>query len=1291
MVTYILLIAGVCGFLLVRLGIEPRLGTWLADVTAKGRKAAAFGVAKVSVIRFVGTFCGLTAIGALIGRGLIWWVESLNEVAKVDEVALAEELELVNAALASLEVLRSALPPVGLTVALVPAVILFVLLAYMALQSGFGVERSIRRRRSRMRAALLKGELAHENADERRRNVEAVIAEAHAAGEATEVTERLCRLLVELEIVQRLDDDRLEGTVLQALDEKIVRARAGAVGAETIATLYESLVDFDVIRHVEAELKDAGEPGLHRGWLSQTVAFVMGVSVLTAIRRLGAAVTMAATVLLIPASLVISAKEIREAADQAHANLENGRRNLTLALSAEETEADLEELTAVWPEEAADRGDGGAETGSGESNEEGTPKDTGEESAVADTGDGDPTVVGQTESREGRPEEGQATDWCLWAPASSPEDCDPAAAFGRLYEIAWATFLYREAGVSPPEVSDQESSAWRREWTRRQVLAEAVRARGDSAVQVVAAAESDADAWRRAVVDADVRGSAYARPVTPVGQDASAEARPVLQTIDLAVAGSGPGRGGSTWTGTALSGVISVAIDQLGVSDVPGLGAGEGLAGALKQGLGSGLEEFLRPVSGTGERGVESDFKYFDRAAQVNNRRVLVAGIRNGRIDNAAFQALEGTVDRETIARYREAFGRVTALDVGKPGGPGAVGLELARGPDGPRAEALASHLRGLRRGAVAVNALASYATLFPAVAGQSVGSLQAEVARIVDSKAADRLYGEAGNTKRASSKLGDGGRSTGIEHRPTDATRGSARRARSYQELRGFHRVGGVLIGREPDGVSEDGGPDIVGFDSEVDEEGRSVVLRLRQSRGSDIELGPYDAAAVHLALAYAADGRPTAVTLVSAEPLLDLRVLLHPAIVDTQLGCRAIVLDTFADALVPHGSSVDVERDRLNMESRWVVELYEYAWAARAVAALQRPGPICGLGEEDSSDVLLSAIAAMVRFGVLSEEGGRPTHGVEAALEPLYDRPRQFDRDLVSVIRVCWERDSIESAVECIDGGAKQLVGRVSELGTIPCSWFAEPAAMVTVSGVRERAYVLDSDLRFAMKPDGVDGGPLRFIVQNSFDSSDSSSEGVEPWELWSMEDDLQSAVLDEVKKDREAKSALLGMYEFTALQRLFRAAFGGRLGGDFPVARLARLARDTAEFVKDTEVRTRRWLESPASYVDVQVLGLSRSISGWEEHHLQCAAGLVADCVAAITRGGEAGLDRQVCALMEGIPSRCLVDTSGVRILADGLDQLDRYRGEYESLLEIRSLLRSPERETAARPVGMSCEAP
>jgi hypothetical protein len=150
---------------------------------------------------------------------------------------------------------------------------------------------------------------------------------------------------------------------------------------------------------------------------------------------------------------------------------------------------------------------------------------------------------------------------------------------------------------------------------------------------------------------------------------------------------------------------------------------------------------------------------------------------------------------------------------------------------------------------------------------------------------------------------------------------------SRSFVQLRGFSRVGGVLIGREP--LDEAGARgDFVDLRWEP-EPGGSVVRLLLVARGGKVyRSGPVRKSVIAQALAYAADGRPTAVTMVTAFPLAELKILAHPTLVDTPMGARIIDLDRFVDTYV--GGSDRPRIDALNLVYSQL-ELYRYAWARR------------------------------------------------------------------------------------------------------------------------------------------------------------------------------------------------------------------------------------------------------------------------------------------------------------------------------------------------------------------------
>jgi hypothetical protein len=116
--------------------------------------------------------------------------------------------------------------------------------------------------------------------------------------------------------------------------------------------------------------------------------------------------------------------------------------------------------------------------------------------------------------------------------------------------------------------------------------------------------------------------------------------------------------------------------------------------------------------------------------------------------------------------------------------------------------------------------------------------------------------------------------------------------RAGSYELLSGFSRIGGVLIGAMPANRQS---VDCRGLDWIVS--GDTVVLSL-SGPNCPWHGQPLDRATVAKALAYAADGRPVATTMVSSSPLLDgLSVHPHPALVDSLVGREASKIDMFID----------------------------------------------------------------------------------------------------------------------------------------------------------------------------------------------------------------------------------------------------------------------------------------------------------------------------------------------------------------------------------------------------------
>jgi hypothetical protein len=109
--------------------------------------------------------------------------------------------------------------------------------------------------------------------------------------------------------------------------------------------------------------------------------------------------------------------------------------------------------------------------------------------------------------------------------------------------------------------------------------------------------------------------------------------------------------------------------------------------------------------------------------------------------------------------------------------------------------------------------------------------------------------------------------------------------RARNFDKLTVFNRVGGVLIGRRADTASH--GLDGFSLRQEPATDGRSSLV-LRDASGQETRFGPYLPDIIYRALLFAADGRPLVVTILNTGLGRVQKVMLHLALVDTAIAAR-------------------------------------------------------------------------------------------------------------------------------------------------------------------------------------------------------------------------------------------------------------------------------------------------------------------------------------------------------------------------------------------------------------------
>ncbi len=415
---------------------------------------------------------------------------------------------------------------------------------------------------------------------------------------------------------------------------------------------------------------------------------------------------------------------------------------------------------------------------------------------------------------------------------------------------------------------------------------------------------------------------------------------------------------------------------------------------------------------------------------------------------------------------------------------------------------------------------------------------------------------------------------------RSSATTAKAAMRARSYGRLRGFSRIGGVLIGREPENAAAALALDHFSWRRS----GGRIELVLGQ--GSDRQsIGRFHPAIVQLALAYAADGRPTTVTMVTTDVVPDLRILLHPALEDTGLGCRAIRLDQLADQLsFAEGSALSAIRTDAEQRIRGEIGLYRIAWRARAQAKL----PGSDLGGDDRA-FAEEAIATAQRLPEPERIAAEAVFGTLDGSLWIRRKPDFLDPSLVNQMEACLPAQSLRQFETCISTITDSQSSRSDGY-----AWLAPAPDYQIWSGVREQAYDLDDGLGFLRPPSASPAWPFRFMVQVAFESPAFFAGGAskwadetnsarddyvddDPWEIETVSSGLSTAVEAEVRRNTQVSDIVSSMREFAILQRLFRTGLDGRLGPDFPTDQLVALSQQTAMDV-NPDALTAQWLRRP-----------------------------------------------------------------------------------------------------------------
>ncbi|MGV7241491.1 hypothetical protein [Caballeronia sp. M23-90] len=316
---------------------------------------------------------------------------------------------------------------------------------------------------------------------------------------------------------------------------------------------------------------------------------------------------------------------------------------------------------------------------------------------------------------------------------------------------------------------------------------------------------------------------------------------------------------------------------------------------------------------------------------------------------------------------------------------------------------------------------------------------------------------------------------------------------------------------------------------------------------------LGTYDAGIVNQALRYAADRRVVATTITPGDGRHVARLTyLHPALVDTPLGCRVVeadrIIDTFTVSEDPLPALAAVTEDREEV-GNWmtVVQLAQYAQAPHEDST-------CPRNELQE---------------VADKRHLHPSHfspAFAAALKGFIDAR---DGDSTGSTRL------LSQASACASGATARLGDCLCDHNVqgLPARyWFPEDHT----SQLRERSESQGPDMKWmSLSQDGLAHFDwwlhvtfaLRDGTSGEPDESTVSALDFPADELNQLRSGVRQNLPAYVRNDLKSPSYgafITPLEEFVILQRFARSGLSGGLGANFPASRLIDLAHDTRRYV-------------------------------------------------------------------------------------------------------------------------------
>jgi hypothetical protein len=314
-----------------------------------------------------------------------------------------------------------------------------------------------------------------------------------------------------------------------------------------------------------------------------------------------------------------------------------------------------------------------------------------------------------------------------------------------------------------------------------------------------------------------------------------------------------------------------------------------------------------------------------------------------------------------------------------------------------------------------------------------------------------------------------------------------------------------------------------------------------------------------------------------------LGRQVLLHPALVDTALGCESRLIDQFVDAATGGAKFRNAAEQLVSDQSA----LYTIAWGIQFERLDAPPFATSDATEANWLTDLRKIVPDILKNQDIKLAAERAVASrsdwSDSDRSPMTTKTTFYDKALVEQVSQCLRQSGdLEHVETCLRSQEISEDYRATE------KWLAPPPQVRPESGVREQPYEVDKDLSFLdLGADHRDAlWPFDFMLQETFESPPFFSEKFangefafdeDPFEFPAIKGLIHSAVATALRHDNldipDAGRALDDMREFAVLQRFFRLALNGKLGASFPLSKLVDLGR-IAPQNPVSNVRTLRW---------------------------------------------------------------------------------------------------------------------